>query len=186
MTHRAMSRIACLVVPVLLLAGCASRPIVSISPTPEHYAWWLRAVFEPRGDGVRGLPVRAVRAEWCAIDELTPRHFAGIDPDAPTSTARYALPGPEVDGRATVAVLAVFRACGGDTGTTLLLLDAGRGGPPLAVEVVATPAHYAMLDRGPAGELHVVFCQECDHATGFTWDPGSRRLVELPEPAELP
>lgn len=186
MPHRAMSRVACLVVYVLLFAGCASRPIASISPTPQHYAWWLRAAFEPRGDGVRGLPVRAVRAEWCAIDELAPGHFARLDPDAATSIARYAVSGPEVDGRATVAVLAVFRACDGDTGTALLLLHAGRGGPPLAVEVVATPAHYAMLDRGPAGELHVAFCQECDHATGFTWDAASRRLVELPEPAEFP
>lgn len=186
MTPRAVSRIAPLIVLVMLLAGCAPRPLVSVSPTPEHDAWWLRTAFEPRGDRVRGVPVRAVRADWCGIDELTPQHFAGLDPGVVASTARYAMPGPDVDGRATVAVLAVFRTCAGGTGTVLLLLHARRAVAPLAVEVVAMPAHYAMLDRGSKGGLHVVFCQECDHATGFAWDAASRRLVELPEPAELP
>lgn len=178
-------RVALLIV-AMLLAGCATRPLVVVSPVPESHAWWLRAAFEPRGDRVRGLPVRAVHADWCAIDELTPGHFAAFDPAADPSAARYALPGPGVDGRAKVALLAVFRTCTGDTGTALLLVDAVRAGAPLAVEVVATPAHYAMLQPGPSGELHVVFCQECDHATTYAWDTRLRRLVELPAPDDLP
>lgn len=169
-----------------LLAGCSTRPLVTVRDAPPNHAWWLRAVFDPRSDSLRGIPVRAIRDDWCAIDELAPRHFEPFERahggGRPDSVATYSLAGPWVDGRPTRLVLAAFRGCAGGTGTAMLLLDAAgqRSTRAIAVDVIASPARYAMLAAASATRMHVVFCQECDVVDAYEWDAGARRFALVP------
>lgn len=177
-------------IPLLLaaavsLAGCANPPLVRLRPEPANHAWWLRADFDPRGPALRGLPAGAVQAGWCAVDELSPVHFAAIERDDPpvpgTPAPIYATRGPDVDGRATTLLLAVFRTCRGATGTALVLLDGGqRPSRTVAVEVLSMPAAYAMLGEVSRDTIQVVHCQECDAIDAYRWDASLRRLVVQP------
>ena len=169
---------------LLGFGGCAPTPIMTVADSPARQAWWLRAAFEPRGGDVLGIPARDLRAGWCAADAMSPAWFARWEPEGSGGAqpaARYTLPGPEVDGRATTIVLAVFRECAGPTGTAMLLLD-GRGSRAprvLAVEIVASPARYAMLQAAGPGRVDVVHCRECDVIDRYAWDSRLRRFVRL-------
>lgn len=181
-------RLACLALAGLAASACADRPLVRVAPEPAGHAWWLRASFDPRGRALRGVPVRALHPRWCAVDELGPAAFADLERadggDAwARSAPRYSVPGPEVDGRATRVQLVVFRECAGATGTAMLLLDdaATSGGRPVAVQVLARPAAYAMLDSDAPARVHVVHCQDCDAIDTYRWDGGMRAWVEEPE-----
>lgn len=175
---------------IALASGCSKRPLVRVSEQPSNHAWWLRTVFDPQGRALYGLPAASLRPGWCAVDALTPAHFEpferadGRDPRA-AAAARYAVEGPPVEGRATRAVLVVYRECTGATGTALVLLDASM--PPRRAWhalTLASPAAYAMLDAGPSGQVRVVHCQECDAIDDYRWDAVERRWVDVPPPAE--
>lgn len=177
-----------MVAAAVLLAGCASRPIVTVEREPAHHAWWLRTVFDPAGRRFRGIPARDIRAGWCAIDELVPAHFRAYErADGATDPGvRYAVPGPIVDRGETELVLAVFRECAGPTGTAMVLLPRAHGGQArvLTVDVIASPARYATLDTGSPDHFLVARCRECDDIDRYRWDPPSRRFVALPESDE--
>jgi hypothetical protein len=53
------------------IAGAQEKqPFLTISPTPETYAWWLRTEYHPFGTEIRGIPVAKIRAGWCKANEL--------------------------------------------------------------------------------------------------------------------
>jgi hypothetical protein len=61
---------------------------------------------------------------------------------------------------------------------------ASRAGRIVDVEVLATPAGYAMLGSDGPGHVAVVHCQECDAIVAYRWNAVSRRWEELPEARE--
>jgi hypothetical protein len=176
------------VLVALLASACATRPLVTVVPEPANHAWWLRARFEPRATSLDGVPVRAVNPAWCVADVLTPADFDayeradGRDPWGPDA-ARYSVPGPHVDGRATRVELVAYRECAGPTGTAMLLVVPGAGTPRvLALQAIATPAAYAMLDSDRPGHVRVVHCQDCDAFDDYRWDPVARRWSAVDPP----
>ncbi len=81
-------------------------------------------------------------------------------------------------------MLVAFRECNGTTGTAMLLIEPRDRAPARlhAVEVLASPAAYAMLGEAASGRLHVVHCQECDVVDEYAWNPQERRFVLLRAP----
>jgi hypothetical protein len=180
---RASRRFTAALLLACVLGGCSRAPTVALRPDPPGHSWWLRLDFQPRGRLLRGVAARAIQPTWCAIEEFGPAMFAAFDdagPDAPA--ARYAVAGPSVDGRPTVLVLAAYRACTGDTGTAMVLLDVERvPARVLSVERLAAPAAYAMLDVPAPGRVRVVFCQHCDHFADYAWVGPERRFLTVPD-----
>ena len=53
--------LALAILPAIAIAQ-EKQPFVTILPTPEIYAWWLRLEYHPFGTDVRGIPVGKIRA----------------------------------------------------------------------------------------------------------------------------
>ena len=174
----------------IALVGCATKPmIVTVNSQPDHYAWWLRATFNPQGKSLRGILVNEVNPEWCSINELEKSIFPKpIEADSsdwePTSdNAIYSTTGLDLGNRSSRLVLAVYRECTGNTGTALVLLENDKSGHHhlITAEPIASPAAWATMELISPTTVRIALCFECDSFVDFEWDPRVQKLNAVPE-----
>ena len=173
----------------VVIAGCAANtPIVVVNPEPPNHAWWLRAVFQPSGKALRGVPVSRISSSWCAVNELEPSIFPDAADVQATSSgvrspdAKFSLK-TTISGSASTVVVAVYKNCSGETGTALVVLADGATDENVVVLVqpVATPATWATIHEAANQRIELWWCFECDNFITLEWDAKKRMFVAVDE-----
>jgi hypothetical protein len=160
------------------------QPFLTILPTPDTYAWWLRLEYHPFGTDVRGIPVARIRGGWCKANEfrkdLFPQDEAAYFEDNGLS---FAVDG-FFDGSKTrqTALVGVYETCGGQRGVFLLVLAWPKDKPPVVKFIQEIPGEreFAMVYAADASTVAVYHCMECDHVSKYRWNKARKRFVLLP------
>jgi hypothetical protein len=159
-------------------------PFVTILPTPETYAWWLRLEYHPFGTDVRGIPVGKIRPGWCKANEFRKDLFPAEEAKEFEDTGlSFAVDG-FFDGSKTkqTALVGVYETCKGEHGVFLLVLTQPQG-RPLAIKFVQEipgEREFAMVYADDASTVAVQHCLECDHFSKYKWNKARKRFVLLP------
>ena len=175
--------LALAILPAIAIAQ-EKQPFVTILPTPEIYAWWLRLEYHPFGTDVRGIPVGKIRAGWCKANEFRRELFPPEEAKAfERGGMSFAVDG-FFDGSKTkqTALVGVYETCKGEHGVFLLVLARPEGKPPTIrfVQEIPGEREFAMVYAEDASTIAVQHCMECDHFSKYRWSKAKKRFVLLP------
>ena len=166
-------------------AGSAQdRPFLTMSPTPEGSAWWLRTEYHPFGADVRGIPAGRIHAGWCKVNELRRELFpADLASYFGDEQSPFAVDG-FFDGSKTrhTAFVGVYETCKGARGAFLLIAAWPKGKPPVIRHLVDLPGEreFAVVYSPDGSTITLQHCLECDNISQYRWDKSMRRFVLLP------
>ncbi len=149
-------------------------------------AWWLRASFNPMHTEVRGIPVKAIRRNWCKATEYTGELLKDLlAQEQAGQTMKEASLAFAVEGhfdRSTVkqvALVGVYQACGGKKGSFLLIIDAGTK----KVRFVDPTPGEAQFAAVGADKHDIIFtsCLECDGGSVLRWNAKRKMFAWVPQ-----
>jgi hypothetical protein len=156
---------AAAIVPVL-----AAEPVLVVAPEPAADPWWLRAQWQPRATAARGVPVKRLHPEWCAVEafsrELIGEALLGPAAGHPLAGLAFALDGTfDGSGRAQTAFVGAYRRCAGEQGLFVAIVEPWRDRPRVRflVEVPNAGSALAAVGRDPDGTLVAWWCAACDN-----------------------
>ena len=166
------------------IGNAQEKPFVVIAPTPDYYAWWLRAEYHPFGTEVRGIPVARIRPGWCKANEFRkdlfpPDEAKYFEGSSHSFTVDGFFDGSKVK---QAALVGVYETCKGERGAFLLVLAMREGKPPVIRFVREIPGEreFAMVEIGDASTITMYHCMDCDHVSKFKWSRTKKTFVLLP------
>jgi hypothetical protein len=166
------------------ISEAEDKPFLTLSPTPEGYAWWLRTEYHPFGTDVRGIPAGRIHRGWCKVNEVRKELFpADLAQSFEGEGSPFAVDG-FFDGSKTrqTALVGVYETCKGARGAFLLIVAWPKGKPPMIRHVVEPPdeRQFAVVFASNDGTVALQHCLECDHVSQYRWNKSRKRFVLLP------
>lgn len=167
----------------LFVTAARAQTAVTINPEPKGYAWWLRAEFHAVDTEIRGIPVKAIRSDWCKATEFEREMFPantlvenGVDLLEEAGLS-FSLEGAfDGTGKTQVALVGVYETCKGQKGRFLLILDSAT----LKVRFLETDTDQNQFSAiGPEGRsaIRVAYCLECDQTAVVRWNSARKRFL---------
>jgi hypothetical protein len=145
-------------------------------------SWWLRASFTPMHTEVRGIPVKAIRPNWCKATEFTAENMKDLlAQDQAGETMKEAGLSFAVEGHfdrsktKQIALVGIYQECGGRKGSFLLIIDEGTG-KVRHVDPVPGNTQFAAVGAGKS-DIHFTSCLECDGGAMLRWNAKTKTFV---------
>ena len=159
---------------VLASRALAQQPFATVKPGKE--AWWLRTSFNPMHTEVRGIPVAQIRPNWCKATEFTRELMPtkemeeeGSDKLMHEVGLSFSVTGGFDGSRMKQAALVgVYRTCGGETGSFLLIVDEGTNKVRF-VDTTSGKNQFAVLSAYK-DSITLSNCMECDAGAILPWN----------------
>jgi hypothetical protein len=165
-------------------------PLVQIAAEPAWKAWWLRAILQPSGTEVRGLPLPRLHRDWCAADAFSVERFPQGVFIGPGGTdllgaerAGFTVEGAFDGGlRRLIATVGAYRRCDGELGHFLLVLDPTRRGLKLRylLERPFDGSVLTVLRQVDEQTLRWSPCLACNEGVLVRWNPQTRYFEPRP------
>jgi hypothetical protein len=167
---------------LLLAASAEAQTPVSVRPEPKSEAWWLRTEFHAQNTEIRGIPVKAIRADWCRASEFRSELFPpetlvenGHDHLKETGLA-FSVQGSFDGSRlGQTALVGVYETCTQKKGRFFLIFDTDTKRVRF-VDTDDAREQFAVIGK-EGRTLRVFFCLECDNAATVRWDRARKRFV---------
>jgi hypothetical protein len=184
LTLRGISAIVAALVVFLWAAAmpASAQNLVTIMPGPKTTAWWMRADFHARDSAIRGIPVKAIRADWCKASEFTREKFPpntlienGTDLMKEVDLS-FSLEGAfDGTGLKQTALVGTYETCKGEKGYFFLIFDSATRKIRF---LDAHPAKDRFSAIGTDGrKIVIMYCFECDISSTVRWDKAKKRFV---------
>ena len=179
-----MKRTLLAVVFVAFAAAAQAQGFYTLKQGQE--AWWLRASFNPLHADIRGIPVKAIRPNWCKATEYTGELLKDLlAQEQAGQTMKEASLTFAVEGHfdrskvKQVALVGVYQECGGRKGSFLLIIDEGTKKVRF---VDATPGDAQFAAVG-ADKHDIIFtsCLECDGGGVLRWNAKKKTFAWVPQ-----
>ena len=172
-----MKRIALILAVLALSTAAQAESFYTLKAGGE--AWWLRAAFNPADTQIRGIPVKAIRPNWCKATEFTPENMKGLlAQEQAAETMKevglaFAVTGRFDRSKTTqVALVGAYQECGGRKGSFLLLIDEGTT-KVRYVDTTPGEAQFAAVGADK-NDIHLTSCLECDSGGVLRWNAKKR------------
>jgi hypothetical protein len=171
--------------------GCKAKtdePMARVNPEPSSYAWWLRILFRPAYETIRGIPVDQLDRNWVRATELKKEYIPkellferGTD-NMKANHLEFSQFGDfNQDGTNDEALVGVYEDRKGGRGEFLLIVTK-RLHMAEKIFLKAWPGKGGYLALGRNGKnIQVWDCMECDNFAELAWDQGSHKFDWVPE-----
>jgi hypothetical protein len=175
-----MKRIALAILFAAFATAAQAQDFYTLKKGQE--SWWLRASFTSMHTEVRGIPVKAIRPNWCKATEFTAENMKDLlAQDQAGETMKEAglsfAVGGHFDRSKTkqIALVGVYQECGGKKGSFLLIIDEGTK-KVRYVDPVPGNTQFAAVGADKS-DIHFTSCLECDGGVTLRWNAKTKAFA---------
>jgi hypothetical protein len=169
---------------------------VANQTSPVGQAWWLRTMFAPMSETVRGFRASELNPDWVRVSELRldalPRAILEIEMPRQDWTPSFSLEGDfNDDGVMEAAFVGVYEERTGHIGTFVAILTTANTGQrrvAACFNVSSQPEVVGLSKQAANGSgLRVFYCTNCDTGAEIVWNGLDKRYeFNFDEPPDLP